>query len=74
MSRIEYVITGPLHVNHRKPGDIVKRDELSDPDHLEAIGFITRTTKMKSNASDGVVESQTDSTSVDSATTTREIS
>ena len=61
-----YLITGPLHVAHKKPGDTVTSDELSDEAHLVKIGYITLVksagTKKADSAEAGVVESTTDST------------
>jgi hypothetical protein len=60
-----YLITGPLHVANKKPGDTVTSDELTDAGHLLAIGYIeavSADTKKKPESSDaGVVESTTDS-------------
>jgi hypothetical protein len=60
-----YLITGPLHVANKKPGDTVTSDELTDAGHLLAIGYIkavTASSTKKPESSDaGVVESTTDS-------------
>jgi acetamidase/formamidase len=37
---LEYKITGPLHVNGRKPGDVVLASELTDAEHLVRIGWL----------------------------------
>lgn len=74
MTRV-YQITGPLPVNGRKPGDTINRDELTDPDFLEAIGYITPVKKTSAKKAEddgeGLVESTTDS-NVDSTTDTKQ--
>jgi hypothetical protein len=60
-----YLITGPLHVANRKPGDTVTSDELTDATHLLAIGYIApikaSDTKKAESSDAGIVESTTDS-------------
>ena len=63
-----YLITGPLHVANKKPGDTVTGDELTDADFLVSIGYIepirqTRTKKSESGDTDAI-ESQADSITV----------
>ena len=60
-----YLITGPLHVANKKPGDTVTSDELTDAGHLLAIGYIepvtAGSTKKPESSDAGVVESTSDS-------------
>lgn len=71
-----YLITGPLHVANKKPGDTVNSDELTDAGHLLAIGFIkavssSNTTNSESSDA-GVVESLPDSTMESDIVSTQE--
>ncbi|MEI8285765.1 MAG: hypothetical protein WCG15_00560 [Actinomycetes bacterium] len=60
-----YLITGPLHVANKKPGDTVTSDELTDAGHLLSIGFIevvkSGSAKKPESSDAGIVESKTDS-------------
>ena len=74
-----YVITSSLLVNGKPAGETVLRDELTDPDFLEAIGYITpvsaSSTKKSVKGGDGLVESTSgsdeDPTPTDSQQETR---
>jgi len=70
-----YLITGPLHVANKKPGDTVTGDELTDADFLVSIGYIEpiRQTRTKKSEDDGagLVESTSES-DVDSLTDTKQ--
>jgi hypothetical protein len=37
-----YKITGPLPVAHKNPGSVVSGDDLTDLEHLLAIGYVVR--------------------------------
>lgn len=70
-----YVITGPLHVANKKPGDTVTSDELTDEAFLVSIGYITpvasaSTKKAKSVEADAV--ESTSESNVDSFTDTKQ--
>ena len=71
-----YLITGPLHVANKKPGDTVTSDELTDATHLLAIGYIEPVkagSAKKAESSDvSIVESTTDSTTESEPVSTQE--
>lgn len=62
---VSYVITGPLPVNGKNAGETVLRDELTDPDFLLMIGYITpaakTSTKKTQDTRGGLVESPVES-------------
>jgi len=71
-----YLITGPLHVANKKPGDTVNHDELTDASHLLSIGYITalsaKDAKAMLSGDVGIVESTTDSTTESDIVSTQE--
>jgi hypothetical protein len=71
-----YLITGPLHVANKEPGDTVNSDELTDAAHLLAIGYITpisaKNAKRVVSGDAGVVESTLDFTTESNIVSTQE--
>ena len=64
LSRVSasYKVTGPAPVNGVEPGGIVKHEDLTDPDILIQIGFITlveTTSKTMSKSADSETGSST---------------
>lgn len=71
-----YLITGPLHVANKKPGDTVTSDELTDAGHLLSIGYIqvvkASSTKTLRVVEGDALESLHESTPTDSDSTSQE--
>ena len=64
-----YVIVGPLPVNGKRAGETVLRDDLTDPDFLLAIGYITpvdKTSAKKAENDRGDLVESTSESRVDS--------